>query len=151
MPDIIGYFLTWTSYGTWLPGDERGWHDWRSGWKRPDDKIEAYARSIMTEDEVTLTETQREVVESTIVKHCEIRNWHLWAKNCRTNHVHVVVTAQDYNGKTVRDQLKAWCTRNLKSQFNPNKKNWWTEGGSVGELVTEDELAAAIAYTNDAQ
>ena len=21
----IAYFITWTTYGTWLPGDERGW------------------------------------------------------------------------------------------------------------------------------
>jgi len=25
MPDPLAYFLTWTTYGTWLPGDERGW------------------------------------------------------------------------------------------------------------------------------
>ena len=24
--DPIAYFLTWTSYGTWLPGDDRGWN-----------------------------------------------------------------------------------------------------------------------------
>jgi hypothetical protein len=24
--DPIAYFLTWTTYGTWLPGDERGWY-----------------------------------------------------------------------------------------------------------------------------
>jgi hypothetical protein len=23
--DPIGYFLTWVTYGTWLPGDARGW------------------------------------------------------------------------------------------------------------------------------
>ena len=22
----LAYFLTWTTYGTWLPGDERGWN-----------------------------------------------------------------------------------------------------------------------------
>jgi hypothetical protein len=22
--DPLAYFLTWTTYGTWLPGDERG-------------------------------------------------------------------------------------------------------------------------------
>jgi hypothetical protein len=25
MPEALAYFLTWTTYGTWLPGDERGW------------------------------------------------------------------------------------------------------------------------------
>ena len=25
MPEPLAYYLTWTTYGTWLPGDERGW------------------------------------------------------------------------------------------------------------------------------
>ncbi len=25
MPDPLAYYLTWPTYGTWLPGDERGW------------------------------------------------------------------------------------------------------------------------------
>ena len=25
MEDPIGFFLTWVTYGTWLPGDSRGW------------------------------------------------------------------------------------------------------------------------------
>ena len=25
MDDPIGYFLTWSTYGTWLPGDATGW------------------------------------------------------------------------------------------------------------------------------
>jgi len=25
LPEPLAYFLTWTTYGTWLPGDERGW------------------------------------------------------------------------------------------------------------------------------
>jgi len=104
MEDVIGYFLTWTTYGTWLPGDERGWHDWRQGWHPADRRIAEYARSTMTEEAVILNDAQRKVVEATIEKHCQIRNWHLWARNCRTNHVHVVVTASSYDGETVRGQ-----------------------------------------------
>lgn len=25
MDDPLALFLTWTTYGSWLPGDERGW------------------------------------------------------------------------------------------------------------------------------
>ncbi len=105
----------------------------------------------MTEATVELVPAQRLVVESTIEKHCKFREWRLWARNCRTNHLHTVVTAIGYDGETVRDQLKAWCTRNLKAQSNAAKKNWWTEGGFVKKFYTEDDLAAAIQYTNDAQ
>ena len=50
MPDPLAYYLTWTTYGTWLPGDERGWVKFGRGQQQPDSirKIEAEAR--MTED-----------------------------------------------------------------------------------------------------
>ncbi len=35
----LGYFLTWVTYGTWLPGDERGWVEYQRGWKLPDPGI----------------------------------------------------------------------------------------------------------------
>lgn len=25
MSEPLAYFITWTTYGTWLPGDPRGW------------------------------------------------------------------------------------------------------------------------------
>jgi hypothetical protein len=33
MADPLAYFLTWTTYGTWLPGDERGWCKRTKGFK----------------------------------------------------------------------------------------------------------------------
>ena len=29
MEETLAYFLTWTTYGSWLPGDERNWVDKR--------------------------------------------------------------------------------------------------------------------------
>jgi hypothetical protein len=31
----LGYFITWTCYGTWLPGDDRGWTSWHQGERIP--------------------------------------------------------------------------------------------------------------------
>ena len=36
LPEPLAYFLTWPIYGTWLPGDERGWVEYRHGWQLPD-------------------------------------------------------------------------------------------------------------------
>jgi hypothetical protein len=46
LPEPLAYFLTWPTYGTWLPGDERGWVEYRRGWQLPDParKLEAEAR-----------------------------------------------------------------------------------------------------------
>jgi REP element-mobilizing transposase RayT len=111
--DPIAYFITWTTYGTWLPGDQRGWVE-RGSWEPqlPNLYRERHARSMMTEDAVVLTSEQRPVVDQVIVEHCRIRNWFLHARNVRTNHVHVVVSAM-VDPKVVREQFKAWASRRL--------------------------------------
>ena len=93
LPEPLAYFLTWPTYGTWLPGDERGWVQYRKGWKAPHPDRELKAAAPMTEEACLLDTEQRRLVEQTVADHCRIRAWHLHAVNCRTNHLHVVVTA----------------------------------------------------------
>src|SRR5688500_14303497 len=93
--DVLAYHLTWTTYGTWLPGDQRGWVERGVPVIRDaDPDREQAARERMAEAPVILTEAQRQIVEQTIRDHCRIRGWTLHALNVRTNHVHVVVTAE---------------------------------------------------------
>ncbi len=133
----LAYYLTWTTYGTWLPGDERGWVAKPGEFRAPDPKREEAARKLMTESALTLDVEQRCIVEDTIADHCRIRGWHLHARNCRTQHVHVVVTAPGVHPKVVMDQFKAWCTRRLKELERSRcphdgviRQSWWTQGGS---------------------
>jgi len=100
-----------------LPGDERGWVEEPGRFREPDAKREEAARRRMTEPELTLDLEQRVIVETTIADHCRIRRWHLHAVKCRTQHVHVVVTAPNRDPDDVMDQLKAWCTRRLKEHL----------------------------------
>src|SRR5262245_34788941 len=103
MPDPLGFFLTWATYGTWLPGDERGWVDYRYGWKLPDPMLQLESKARMSENACRLNHSERELVEQTVREHCELRAWELHAVNCRTNHLHVVVSAP-VSPKRVRTQ-----------------------------------------------
>lgn len=156
MQDPLAYFLTWTTYGSWLPGDARGWAAKPGRWMPPDWKRAELSRSLMTEPELTLSERQRNLVEETIAAHCEIRHWHLHVVNCRTQHVHVVVTAVNRDPDDVMDQFKAWCTRKLKEHdeaegLRKNRKNWWTQRGSKRQLFDEASVEAAINYVLEGQ
>ncbi len=71
--DPLAYFLTWTTYGTWLPGDERGWYSSPGQWSSPDNLRKLWSQIRMTEDAIVLNHEQRQEVESTIRRHCEIR------------------------------------------------------------------------------
>ena len=93
MPEPLAYFLTWPTYGTWLPGDERGWIQYGRGWQFPDAVRELEAEAKMTECACRLDGEQRDAVERQIAETCAIRGWELHAVNCRSNHAHVVVTA----------------------------------------------------------
>ena len=134
-----------------MPGDKRGFVEWHEGWKPPNPHLEEFAKSAMKESALLLSHDERALIETTVGDHCQIRIWHLWAVSARSNHVHVVVTSRDYKPMTVRDQLKAWCSRRLKERFQPDRKRFWAEGGSYRCLFDEDSLAQAIQYTLDGQ
>lgn len=147
----LGFFLTWATYGTWLPGDARGWVEYQHGWKLPDPVRELEAKAIMTEEACRLGDSQRLAVEAQFAETCQYRSWHLHAVNCRTNHVHAVVSARETPPKKIRADLKAWATRRLKQSFDPERDNWWADRGSIRFLFDEDSLAIAIEYVLEAQ
>jgi REP element-mobilizing transposase RayT len=154
MTDPLAYLLTWTTYGTWLPGDERGWVRRGKGHQLADPAHKEQARRRMTEPACELDLEQRTLVEKTIEDHCRIRGWQLFAVNCRSNHVHVVVAAS-IHPDDVREQFKAWCTRKLnelqRSRQLSERENWWTERGSERYIINEDDLESAIRYVRDGQ
>ena len=151
MDDPIAYLLTWVTYGTWLPGDSRGWVEYRHGWQLPDSVLETEAAARSTEDVCRLSDEQRGAVEKQIGETCHHRGWHLHAVNCRSNHVHVVVSAGGTRPKRIRADLKAWATRCLNQRFDVERANWWAERGSIRFLYDEDSLDAAVVYVTEGQ
>lgn len=149
--DPIGFFLTWVTYGTWLPGDSRGWVEYRHGWQLPRPFREAEAKAKMTDDACRLTAEQRAAVCQQIAETCDRRDWCLRAVNCRSNHVHVVVSTSDVHPKNIRDDLKVWTTRRLRAGFESTREKWWAERGSTRYLTDEKSLNAAVAYVLDGQ
>ncbi len=153
--DPIGFFITWTCYGTWLPGDSRGWNNWHRGYQIPQPRLEDWSRDQMADQPVILCDAQRQIVHETITDHCRFRGWTLHQHDCRTNHVHVVVSAVDYHVGKVRSEFKSWSTRRLKEQQRkrglPLRKRWWARGGSGRILFDDDALSAAIQYVGEAQ
>lgn len=159
LPEPLAYFITWSTYGTWLPGDERGWVEFRHGWKMPDAARNLEAAARMTEDACRLDARQRQAVEEQMGETCKYRGWHLYAVNCRSNHMHFVVAAVA-KPQLVRARLKAWCTRRLKAVEKQRlgsdgtgfvRGNWWAERGSQRFINDDDGLESALLYVRDAQ
>ena len=156
--DVLAYFITWTCYGTHLPGDSRGWTQWQNGERTPQPLLSEWCCDQMLEAPIILDPSQRAIVEQAVRDHSEVRSWSLHAVNCRSNHCHVVVTAADYDGEQVRDQFKAWATRRLKSQMGKNdsvagaqRDHWWTRKGSVRQLFDQESIHATVQYVLEFQ
>ncbi len=105
----------------------------------------------MREDACWLSADARRVVEEQIAETCEVRRWKLFAVNCRSNHVDVVVGAPDVAPKKIRVDLKAWSTRRLKEQIDSTRENWWAERGSIRWVFKESQLESVLCYVVEAQ
>ena len=105
----------------------------------------------MTDDACCLTADERRTIEDQIRDTCEHRNWLLHAVNCRSNHIHLVVSATEIAPTRIRSELKAWTTRRLKEMFDPDRGKWWAERGSIRFLFDDESLERAVLYTLVAQ
>lgn len=148
----LAFFITWTCYGTYLKGDIRGWRRRLQGAQLPEPLLAQWRRERLKHKVRLLSAAQQVVVEQEIERHCDHRDWKLWAANARSNHVHVVVTAPDHAGNQVRDQLKANATRGLRDNWEEFvDRPVWTVGGDCQTINSEDALDIVCIYVRDAQ
>jgi hypothetical protein len=151
MPDPVAFFITWPTYGTWLPGDERGWVEYHHGWQMPSPSLERLCRACMVEEQCLLTVEERSIVIEQVDETCSYRGWVHYASNCRSNHAHLVIGAAGTLPEKIRKDIKAWCTRRLKERSRPARANWWAERGSIRYVWDEESLSKVIEYVLDGQ
>ena len=149
-PDPLAFFLTWTTYGSWMPGDARGWADDRGAIREPNARLARVAAGLMRGTSVVLTCAQRDTVERVIHEHCDFRGWTLHAATCRTTHVHVVVTAAERTPDEVLGSLKARCSRQLSHRAK-GPRTWWTRGGSRRRIYDTRSLENVVMYVVECQ
>lgn len=147
----LAYFITFRSYGTWLHGDDRGSVDIRhrrygAPMLPPNRLRRNYEHNLLKTPPVKLTRERRKAVERGIREACSIRKWRLWAFNIRTNHVHVVLSA-NCGSRKVRATLKANATRAMRESGCWNSpRSPWAGKGSRRYLWTEEQLIEALDY-----
>jgi REP element-mobilizing transposase RayT len=148
MACALGYLLTWTTCGTWLPGDRRGWVN-RSRThgevvEPPAAPLEVFARQSLVESSFKMDRGMRQLVDEAIRAACLRRNVQLWALGVRSNHVHAVVTAPAFGPMDLIGLLKTYATYALRSLVP--RKHYWTRYGSTRYLNNQASLDGAIRY-----
>ena len=122
------WFATWTTYGTWLPGDERGFvGDVRDldGTRRRHNvpgtpysadhsPLRAYAASILKEPPIRLSLPHAQAIAAQLHETARFRCWELFAFAVMANHVHLAVAAgENISSEKILGDFKAWGTRRL--------------------------------------
>ncbi|MCI0705314.1 MAG: transposase [Planctomycetia bacterium] len=152
----LAYFITFTTYGTWLHGRDPGSVDrehnmFDTPLLPPDEEREQIERGQLAEPPYLLDERQREIVLQTICEVAQHRSWVLKAVHVRSNHVHIVVWAEERPEKVMVD-FKAYASRRLKERLGESaERKRWTQHGSTRYLWNEEHVAAAVEYTVNEQ
>ncbi len=152
----IAFFFTWSTYGTRLPGDQRGWVEYQKGFRLPDPLRELEAQARMTNDAIQLDAEQREQVNLQVAETCIHKGWELYAVNCRSDHAHAVISASQ-TPKVMRAQIKAWCSQRLNN-FERGRRavdlepiDWWADRGSIRWIFDTAGLESTTLYVRDGQ
>jgi REP element-mobilizing transposase RayT len=153
----LAHFITFHTYGTWLPGDSRGSVDAHHRVVgtpcvgRSDGRNAASARRL-AHPPVELRPEERTVVLRTMQEVCRHRGWVLHAANIRVNHVHVVVQAELVSPERVMNDLEAWATRRVvEAGLRPRGTPMWVRHGSTRQLWRPEAVIAALVYVVERQ
>ena len=147
----LAYFITFHTYGTWLPGNPRGSVDahhriFGTPYVGLAEGRQASSAQRLAHPPVELLPEERTVVLSTTQEVCRHRGWVLHAANIQFNHVHAVIRAEPTPERVMND-LKAWATRRVvEAGLRPRGTHMWVRHGSTRQLWRPEAVNAACAY-----
>ncbi len=154
--DPLAYMLTFHTYGTWHPGDDRGsvsasQNQYGAPLLPRSPRLVDSCQSRQVAESVYLDAAARAVVQGSISEACAFRQWPLLAINVRTNHVHLVVRPRASKEKMLAT-LKSRATRVLREAglFGPERPIW-TEHGSTRVLFFVEAVIGACHYVRHGQ
>ena len=146
MSQIIGYMLTWTTYGSWLPGDERGYV--KDGQTLPaNPQIMRASRMRQKSPTVILNKPQIRLVQQTILAEAERIGHKILALAVRNNHVHLVLLP---HSESIEDAVSRYKSITTRALWKHGKKGRiWTKGYDKRFCFSKKELAARIKYVQN--
>ena len=113
----------------------------------PNRRLEKWMIEEMKSPPFILTTRQRSVVEASVIDLCNRRGYVLRAQNARTNHAHVVLSAQRKPERIIVE-LKANATKFLRDAGLVSRtEHVWSRGRSRRYLWKPRNVRAAINYT----
>ena len=169
MPDSFRcdryWLLTWTTYGTWLPGDSRCFVSNIRISPGPEIRLNTpgtptapsmpelrqHVEKLLSAPPVFLNRQHADVLLAQFQETANYRGWLLIGAAVMVSHVHVAVGVPvDPDPETMLRDFKAYGSRALNRRWGkPKSDTWWTESGSKRRLKTDDSVLRATRYVRD--
>jgi len=145
MSKIVGYMVTWTTYGSWLRGDERGFV--ANGQILPGSPEVLQAdRNRQKSPSVRLNAREIRLVRQAIFSEEERIGREVEALVVCTNHVHLVSRPHSESVEELVGRYKSLTTRALWQYGRQGRI--WTKGYDKRFCFSEEELEQRIGYVN---
>jgi REP element-mobilizing transposase RayT len=140
---MLGYMLTWTTYGTWLQGDDRGYVSNRRILSANPALRTANAQRLKN-PAIFLTREQRDVVHEAILDEAKILGQEILAAAVSSDHVHLVAKEVRYSMEEVVSHYKN--AGRIALQLNGFVGKLWTKGFDKRFCFTEQDLQSRVVY-----
>ncbi len=166
MPNTpFALFITWTTYGTWLPGDPRGYvsntlmdngrytpkqNRRGSPISRGSPQTLAAAKQAQKHDTVWLRLEQAITVAEALKNAAAQRHWHIIRAAVMAGHVHTLTANCPDDGPAVRRIFKGVSNADLCTAAGTPGR-WWTRGGSGRYLHSQNSADAVEQYIRNQQ
>jgi len=143
MAKLIGYMLTWTTYGSWLQGDKRGYV--KDGQMlEADQTLLELCKGLQKGQTVKLTKREKEIAHQAILSESQRIGQKLEALAICTNHIHLAARPCDKSIEYIVSMYKSAATRALRCYGRTGII--WTKGFDKRFCFTQDDLTRKIAY-----
>ena len=138
--------ITWTTYGTWLQGDERGYV--KNGKTYQGNKaLKQRNKNLQSQDMVKLSRKQQQIVQKAVTEEAELQNQHIYALSVQSNHVHIVVEFTHQPISKIVAYYKKAARLALKAEGHNGKL--WTKGYDKRFCFDRTALEQRIKYVQD--
>ena len=140
---MIGCMLTWTTYGTWLQGDRRGYVKNAEVLPADEDLYKANQKQMKFEP-VRLSSKQQSIVRKTILGTAEEAGQKIFALAVAGNHLHLLLGPAGEPFRRVVSRYKNTARKAIEAEgFNGQL---WTRGFDKRYCNSKEELSNKIQY-----
>jgi REP element-mobilizing transposase RayT len=145
MAKTVGYMITFTTYGTWLQGDKRGYVKDGKEFDSNKELLDAN-RKAMSGQRVKLGTRDKEIVRQAILNEAQQMKQKVRAILVWSSHVHIIAENTNEDVGKVAGRYKAAATKALREMGFKGKV--WTKGFDKRFCFNEKDLKIKVDYVN---